>query len=425
MANWFQIILPKKKFSGQTTNKMFREYLKIAIKNLRTRKLRSWLTILGIVIGVFLIMSLLSLSQGLKSTVLKQLKAIGTDIVMILPGNISDIMTTMMGGVELTEEDLNVIKKTPGVGAVIPNVYKGEIMKYQGKSKTVILAGMDLKNALNIYKEDLGMNLSEGRWPTPGKREIVVGNLVPTDVFPGLEIGNTANIKGKQFEIVGILKSQGNKQDDSMTAVDLSIYQEITGERKGAPQAIAKIASGYSVDQVAKNIKANLEEQAKRRAGQQGESSYSVLTSEAVSGIVGNIMGIIQAVIFAFGSIAILVGGIGIMNTMYTSVRERTKEIGILKAVGAKNSTIVMIFLIESGIIGFVGGIGGMIPGLGLAKLIQAVGQVHPVFYIEASITPGLIIFGLLFSFGVGCLSGFFPARSAAKLKPVEALRYE
>lgn len=404
---------------------MIKEYFKIAVKNLRTRKLRSWLTILGIVIGVFLIMSLLSLSQGLKSTVLNQLRAIGTDIVMVIPGNISDIMTTMIGGVELTEEDLSVIKKTPGVEAVVPNVYKGEIMKYQGKSKTVILAGMDIKNALNIYKEDMGIEVSAGRWPLTGKREIIVGNLVPTDVFPGLKTNTQANIKGKQFEIVGILKSMGNKQDDSMIGMDLDIYRSITGERKGAPQASAKIASGYSVEQVAKNIKTNLEEQAKRRAGQQGESSYSVLTSEAVSGIVGNIMGIIQAVIFAFGSIAILVGGIGIMNTMYTSVRERTKEIGILKAVGAKNSTIVLIFLIESGIIGFVGGIGGMIPGLGLAKLIQAVGQVHPVFYIEASITPGLIIFGLLFSFGVGCLSGFFPARSASKLKPVEALRYE
>jgi len=380
---------------------------------------------LGIVIGVFLIMSLLSLSQGLKNTVLQQLKAVGTDIVMIMPGNISDIMTTMMGGVELSEEDLNVIKRTPGVEVVIPNVYKGEIMKYQQESKTVLLMGMDLKNALSIYQEDIGMKIAEGRWSVAGKREIIVGSLVATDVFPGLKINTQATIKGKQFEIVGILKSLGSKQDDSMIGMDLDIYRSVTGERKGAPQAIAKIAAGFSVDQVAKNIKANLEEQAKRKASQQGEGSYSVLTSQAMSGLVGNIMGIIQAVVFVFGGIAVLVGGIGIMNTMYTSVRERTKEIGILKAVGAKNSTIITIFLMEAGIIGLVGGVGGMIPGLGLAKLIQLFGQIHPLFYIEASITPGIILFGLLFSFGVGCLSGFFPARSAAKLKPVDALRYE
>jgi len=403
---------------------MLKEYFKIAIKNLRTRQLRSWLTILGIVIGVFLIMSLLSLSQGLKNTVLQQLKAVGTDIVMIMPGNISDIMTTVMGGVELSEEDLNIIKKTEGVEVVIPNAYKGELIKYQGESKTAIVYGMDIRNALNIYKEDMGMEIAEGRWPVAGKREAVVGSLVPTDIFRDLKINTMITIKGRQFEIVGILKSLGSKQDDSMVAIDIDIFRSITGEKKGAPQAVAKIASGYSPDEVAKRIKANLEENAKKRKGEEG-NSFSVLTSEAMGSIVGNIMGILQAVIFAFGSIAVLVGGIGIMNTMYTSVRERTKEIGILKAVGAKNQTIVLIFLIESGIIGLIGGLGGMIPGLGLAKLIQLVGQVHPVFYIEASITPGIILFGLLFSFGVGCLSGFFPARSAAKLKPVDALRYE
>ena len=223
---------------------MLQEYLKIAVKNLRTRKLRSWLTILGIVIGVFLIMSLLSLSQGLQNTVLQQLKAVGTDIVMIVPGSMGDIMTTLMGGVELSEEDLNVVKKTPGVQVVIPNVYKGEIVKYQNESKTAILTGMDIRNALNVYVEDIGMKIAEGRWPVPGKREVVVGSLVPTDVFPDMKINTTIDVKGKQFEIVGILKSRGSKQDDSMLGIDLYIYRSITGERQGAPQAIAKIAAG-------------------------------------------------------------------------------------------------------------------------------------------------------------------------------------
>lgn len=403
---------------------MLKEYFKIAVKNLRTRQLRSWLTILGIVIGVFLIMSLLSLSQGLKETVLKQLKAVGTDVVMIMPGSVNDLITTMMGSVKLTEEDLNIIKKTEGVELVIPNVYKGQLVKYEGSSKLVILFGIDLKNS-QFYQDNMGMKIAEGRWPVPGKREILAGSMVSIDIFPNLKVGTKATIKGTQFEIVGILKSMGSKQDDSMVGIDLDIFRDITGERKGAPQAVAKVEPGFTAEAVAKNIRTNLEENAKKKRGQEEISSYSVLTSEALSGMVGSIMGIIQAVVFVFGGIAVLVGGIGIMNTMYTSVRERTKEIGILKAVGAKNQTIVLIFLMESGIIGLIGGLGGMIPGLGLAKLVQLVGQVHPVFYIEASITPGIILFGLLFSFGVGCLSGFFPARSAAKLKPVDALRYE
>ena len=141
--------------------------------------------------------------------------------------------------------------------------------------------------------------------------------------------------------------------------------------------------------------------------------------------IVGSIMGLIQVVIFGFASIAIVVGGIGIMNTMYTSVHERIREIGIMKAVGAKNKTIILIFLIESGIFGLAGGLGGIVLGLGLAKIVEIYCQTQNLFLLKASITPQLVLFGLAFSFLVGCISGFLPARSAAKLKPVEALRYE
>lgn len=139
--------------------------------------------------------------------------------------------------------------------------------------------------------------------------------------------------------------------------------------------------------------------------------------------LAGNILGIIQLVIFLFASVAIVVGGIGITNSMFTSVRERTKEIGVMKAIGAKNSAVLTVFLFEAGIIGLIGGIGGTILGAALAKGIELYGQLHPLFYFSASITPGLIIFGLTFSLLVGCLAGFFPARQAAKLKPVEALR--
>jgi putative ABC transport system permease protein len=399
---------------------MFKEYLKIAIKNLRTRQLRSWLTILGIIIGVFLIMSLFSLSQGLKDSVLKELRGVGTDIVTIIPGGVNDIFTNLISGVTLSKEDMNIISKTPGVESVVPQIFKGVQMKYGGTNKTVFLFGADIKNNLSIYTEDLGFKLAEGRWAQPGRSEIVVGNLVPTDIFPGLKIGTDATIAGRKFTVVGILQSLGNRNDDSSVAIDLDIFRSITGVNTNeAPEAIAKIATGYSPEQVAKNIQTNLEQNAKKRINQSTGSSYSVLTSEALSGIVSSVLGIIQFAVIAFAGIAIIVGGIGIMNTMYTSVRERTREIGILKAIGAKSSTIISIFLIEAGIIGLIGGVGGMIFGLGLAKMAEFFGGQ----YIKASITPGIIAFGFIFSIGVGCLSGFFPARSAAKLKPVEALR--
>ena len=150
------------------------------------------------------------------------------------------------------------------------------------------------------------------------------------------------------------------------------------------------------------------------------------MTSETVTDMVENIMGVLQAGVVAFASIAIVVGGIGIMNTMYTSVKERTKEIGILKAVGARRGQISSIFLFEAGIIGLIGGVGGVALGVGLALLAQAIlASPQAMIQLEAHISVWLILFGLGFSFAVGCLSGYFPAKQAAKLEPVDALRYE
>ena len=149
------------------------------------------------------------------------------------------------------------------------------------------------------------------------------------------------------------------------------------------------------------------------------------MSSEKVASIVNSILGMIQIAIFGFASIAIIVGGIGIMNTMYMSVHERIREIGIMKAVGAKRKTITTIFLIESGIFGLFGGFGGMVLGLGLAKVVEFAVRATGSLYLKAAITPQLILFSLAFSFVIGCIAGYLPSRSASKMNPVEALRYE
>ena len=403
---------------------MFKEYFKIAVRNLKTRQLRSWLTMIGVVIGVFLIMSLLSLSEGIKTAVMTQLRMMGKDLIMVMPGEITDIVSMMAGGLELTDDDIKAIGKAEGVEDVIPMTYRGIAMRYQGEKRTVLVAGVPLEESLDIFRTDMGFELVEGRWPTSGKREIFVGFLVPEEIFPGMKTGTQITLKGKQFEVVGVLKSVGSKQDDSQVYVDLDIYREITGERTGAKMAMAKVKPGYSADEVVENIKKELEESRKRRRGED-LPSYTVLSSEKMTDIVGNVMALIQIAIFGFASIAIVVGGIGIMNTMYTSVHERIKEIGIMKAVGAENKTIILIFLIESGIFGLVGGLGGLVLGLGLAKIVEIYSQTQNLFILKASITPQLILFGLVFSFLIGCIAGFLPARSASKLKPVDALRYE
>jgi len=402
-----------------------REYFKIALKTILTRRMRSWLTTVGIVIGVFLIVSLLSLSQGLKNAVLDQLNMMGKDLVTIMPGDLNN-MNSLVAGQKLSKEDLNIIEETRGVKSLVEMDYTSIIMRYEDQKKLILAYGVDWKNDSDVIKNDVGWSLAEGRWPNPSKNEMIVGSIVASETFPGIRVGNEIILKGRNFLVVGVLNSVGSKSDDSMVGIDLNIFRSVTGERIGAKMAMAKIDPSYSVDFVAEELKSNLNENRKRQIGQkENDSSYSVLTSETLTNIVGNVMGVIQAVIIGFASIAIVVGGIGIMNTMYTSVRERTKEIGIMKAIGAKNKTITTIFLIESGIFGMLGGVGGTLLGIIFAKGIEIYFQFHPLFYLKADVSLGLMIFSITFSFLVGCASGFFPARTASKLKPVDALRYE
>ncbi len=403
---------------------MIKEYFRIAFRNMKVRSLRSWLTILGIVIGIFLITSLMSLSEGLKNSVMAELQMMGGNLIMVMPGDMNDMFTNFIGGMQLENRDIRAIEKVRGVDLVLEMPLEAEIVRYNNESKTSLIYGISYDSGIQLLKEDMGWETVDGRFPYSGRREVMVGNLVPKDIFPGIEVGDEISVKGKKFVVSGVLRSLGNRQDDSTIALDINDFRDITGQREGTPMAVVRIVDGYEVGFVEEGIRYALEETRVRERGEDAPS-FSVVSSDAVADMVGNIMGILQAVVIAFASIAIVVGGIGITNTMYTSVRERTKEIGILKAVGAKKKHITSIFLVESGVIGFIGGVGGVVLGILLAKSIEMFFQIHPVFFIEAHVSFSLMFFALGFSFLVGCISGFFPSRSAAKMEPVDALRYE
>jgi len=378
---------------------------------------------IGVVMGVFLIVSLLSLSEGIKGAMLAQLNMIGKDIVMVFPGEITNI-SSLAGDLELSDNDIEAIKKARGVDRAVPMTYKAQASRYGSKVETILINGVDLVDGADLLKKDLGWETDFGRWPSSGKREIILGKSVAEEIFVGIEIGDQVTISGRDFRVTGILQSLGNKQDDSTITMDLGAFRSLTGERLGAKLVMAKIKSGYNVDSVVENIKEALNESRKRVRGLDS-ATFSVVSSEKAISIVADVMAIVQLAILGFASIAIIVGAIGIMNTMYTSVHERIREIGIMKAVGAKRGTITAIFLIESGFFGLFGGLGGIILGFVFAKAIEIYFQIHPIFYMKASVSPGLIFFSLLFSFLIGCLAGYLPARSASKLKPVDALRYE
>jgi len=401
------------------------EYFKIALRNLKTRSLRSWLTIFGIIIGIFLIISLLSLGEGVNKAISEQIQALGGDMIMVMPGGDNLMTSMMMGGDELEKEDIRAIERADGVDVTISMSYRGVIIRYEGESKFAPLAGMSFEEeVLDIFKRFQGWSLSEGEWPRVGRREILIGQQVSDEMFEEkIKIGSQIIIKGKKLTVVGALNSLGSKTDDGQIYLDINDYYSLTGEKKGsAKMVMVKIEDGASLEGTAESIREDLGKVRKRKVGTDG-GDFSVITAEKIGEITGSIVGVIQFAIILFAGISILVGGIGITNTMFTSVRDRTREIGIMKAIGAKNSAILKIFLIESGTIGLIGGLGGTALGLFLAKIVEYYGQVYPVFYISASFNPFLIIFGISFSFFVGCISGFFPALKAAKLKPAESLR--
>lgn len=147
-----------------------KEYFNIALRNLRTRSLRSWLTILGIVIGVFLIISLLSLSEGIKITITKQLKSLGGDMIFVMPGDISNPFTMLMGGAKLEKEDIDAIKKTEGVDKVLSTSAQSVVMRYGNEGKTIILAGLSWQEGQEVLQKFQGWSIYQGRWPTPGKK---------------------------------------------------------------------------------------------------------------------------------------------------------------------------------------------------------------------------------------------------------------
>jgi len=402
-----------------------KEYYKIATRNLKMRSLRSWLTVFGIVIGVFLIITLLSLSEGIKDTINRQLMSLGGNMIFVMPGDDSNPMSGIMfGGDKLEKQDLFAIEKTEGVQAVLPASFQSINVRYGQVSKSLVVQGFPLFEGMEILKKFQGFSLSSGRWPSSGKKEVIVGIKLNQDIFKNkVVVGDEFNIKGKKYIVTGVLNSLGSKQDDSAIFMDIGEFQDLVGQQRGTAQmAMVQIDESMDVNLIAQKIKESLR-RVQRRAYGMDTLNFAVITSQKVNDIAGGVMAVIQFVILAFASIAIIVGGIGITNTMYTSVRERTREIGIMKAIGATNGAIMTIFLIEAGIIGFGGGIGGTILGLLVAWLVQLYGQASPMFYFTASFSPWIIIFGMSFSFFIGCLAGILPARRAAKLRPIEALR--
>jgi putative ABC transport system permease protein len=376
------------------------------------------LTVLGIVIGIAAIISLVSVGEGMRKMVTEQLSQFGANRIIISP-------TMRFGfglsgsGESLSDKDLQDIKRVRGVDIVVPIYYMSMPVQFKSETETVAVAGVAIKDAQTFFSDLQAFKIESGRFFRSGDSDVaIIGYSVANNAFSeDVNLRDRLVIKGASIEVLGTLKQMGNQQDDNMIVMPIDTLQEITGEQDKITMIFVKVRDGESVVDTAKSIQKLLD-------NAYGEKSFGVMSTQQITEQVGSIIGIISITLGGIAAISLLVAGIGIANTMLMSIMERTREIGIMKAIGATNSNVMEIFLIESATIGIIGGLVGCAVGIIMSNVISEVSNFMG-FQIRTSVSAELLLLGLGFSVVVGVVSGIFPARHAAKLNPIEALRYE
>jgi len=407
---------------------MWGEYFGLAVTSLTHRRTRTLLTVIGIVIGITAVVALLSVGQGLQDGINAQFATLGVDKVTIFS---STAFSAAAGNSAdpLTDRDVRVVENTRGVAEAAGVMFKATIVKFRDEPKQLSVYGYPLDSRRRLMEESSGYELEAGRKLGPNDHgKVVVGSYVADGAFKRrVGVGSTLEFQGQRFTVVGTLKSVGNRRDDSAVLMGLDEVREVFADGDVPSDEVYSIIARTVPGEVPATVATRIEDRLRKSHNlKKGEETFSVMTSEQLMQSFNAIFGIVQAVIIGIAAISLLVGGIGIMNTMYTAVIERTKEIGIMKAVGARNSAIMAIFVIESGLLGAVGGAIGVLLGSGAAKLVEFVAtNALGTNLLRAALPWELLVGALLFSFTIGALSGLFPARQAARLKPVDALRYE
>jgi putative ABC transport system permease protein len=391
------------------------DIISFAFKNITQKKTQSLLTITGIVIGVFAIVSLISIGYGVQEYTHEEMMKMGADKLTILPMKQFGIPPSHF----FTDKDVKAIKRVKGVNTLVYGWYAGCDIEYNGEKKYVSYFYANPSDMEKVYSKT-GYEISEGRWLRDNdKYKCIIGYGTAHTLFDKeIKIGDTIKIKDKKFRVVGILKQVGDQQDDDSVMMPISVGKNLFGNEDKYNFITVNVKEGADIDKVAKDIHDALKKSF-------GDDDFSVMTAEQLAETIGSILGVITLFISGVAGISLLVGAVGISNTMHMSILERRKDIGILKALGAETTDILMIFIVESGFLGLFGGLIGTIVGIVVAKLIEQVAHKSGYLMVNAWISWELIIGVLLFSFIVGVISGYFPARSGAKLNPVETLRGE
>ncbi|VVB60314.1 MacB-like periplasmic core domain protein [uncultured archaeon] len=407
---------------------------KHAFNMVRHSKLRSWLTIIGIVIGVAAVIAIVSLGEGMQEAVNSRMSGLGGDIVTITPGaSHGGEMFAMRGGGDrgsgasqaagntatLTRTDVQVLRGMPDIAMIDTNIRGTVNVSYLGKSGKVSMTGVDQR----VWSQITTSKIKAGRMLDPADQNVVVigGRLASSYFSQPLGINKMFSIEGKAFRVVGVL-------DDQSTSIDMPIAmasQVIPDKSTDVYDTIVvKVKDQNQLNDTIINIQAKL---MTARHVSEKNMDFSITSNKQMQETMAQTIGSMSAFLAAIAAVSLIVGAIGIANTMFTSVLEKTKEIGIMKAIGARNRDILMIFLIKAALIGLIGGILGVILGAVLSGSMASLIGNMPIARGGgiAIVSLNSVLMALFVSSGAGIIAGIVPAYQASKLKPVDALRYE
>ena len=403
---------------------------KEAIESLASNKLRTALTMLGIVIGVAAVLSMTAIGQGASSSITSSIESMGTNLLFVSRAFSDDNSNPQA----LTLADAEALVESggaPSVAAVAPVVNASRTVVYGDNSTSTTIMGVTPD-----YASVRNTTVSSGRFITEEDNDssstvAVLGSDVVEDLF-GSEVGvvgQKIRIGNMLYEVVGILKSSGGTatgSSDNQIIVPITTAFSRLVARSNASNEVDTIyvsaVSSESMDSATSEITSIL--RSRHRISSDEDDDFNIMSQESMTEAASSITGVLTIFLGGIAAISLLVGGIGIMNIMLVSVIERTKEIGLRKAVGARNNDILMQFMTESLIIGLAGGLVGVVMAYGVASLIEKIAASFS-YDLTPTITFGSILLAVGFSVAVGLVFGIYPASRASKLEPVEALRTE
>ena len=404
-----------------------------SLASLYANKLRSALTILGIVIGVAAVIAMLSIGKGAQQSITNQIESIGTNLVYITPGSTSQGGVRSAGGsaATLTQQDANALVGLPGVVVVAPEVDGRAQLVYMGNNANARLVGTtpDYQTMSNLTLAD-GSFISQDN-VAANSPVVVLGNTIATDLFGGTlgAVGQNIMIQNQPYKVIGVLNSKGGtgflNQDQQIFVPITTAQTRLVGTtffRGGNVVNTINVQADSPND--VKSVEAEITSVLETRHNvAPGSDDFTVTSQQDTLSAITTVTNTLSIFLGGIAGISLMVGGIGIMNIMLTTVTERTHEIGLRKAIGARRNDILLQFLVEAITLSLLGGIIGVMLGWGIA---QGIGHVS---LGGSNITPvvslGSVLLATLFSLAVGLFFGIYPAARASRLQPVEALRYE